>query len=92
MQNNWSELLPVAQFVYNATLQEGIKMSLFEANYGYTPRILLSPKQAKKLSEVGRERAEKLMVLHKELCESAKIVQERMKTYYNKKKIWGTRP
>jgi len=37
-------LLPVAQFAYNATPQEGIKMLLFEVNYGYAPRTSLSPK------------------------------------------------
>jgi len=89
VQNNWSELLPVAQFAYNATPQKGIKISPFKTNYRYTLRTSLSPKQAKKSSKVGREKAEKLIVLHKELYESAKIVQERMKIYYNKKKSEG---
>jgi len=61
-------------------------MSLFEVNYGYALRTLLSLKQVKKLSKVGKKRAKKLIVLHKELCESAKMVQERMKMYYNKKR------
>jgi len=67
-------LLPVTQFAYNATPQKRIKMLLFKANYGYAPRTLLSPKQAKKSSKVGKKRAEKLMVLHKELYKSAKMV------------------
>ena len=46
----------------------------FKANYGYALRTLLSPKQAKKSNKVGKKRAEKLMTLHKELCESAKMV------------------
>jgi len=29
------------------------------------------------------------MILHKELCKSAKIVQEKMKLYYNKKRSKG---
>ena len=66
--------MPVAQFAYNATPQKGIKMLLFKINYGYAPRTLLSLKQAKKPSEVGKERAEKLITLHKELCESIKMV------------------
>jgi len=82
-------LLPVAQFAYNATPQKGIKMSLFETNYGYVLRTLLSPKQVKKSSEVGKKRAEKLIVLHKELCKLAKMVQKRMKMYYNKKRSEG---
>jgi len=49
-------------------------MSLFKINYGYALRTLLSPKQIKKSSKIGKERAEKLIILHKELCESVKIV------------------
>jgi len=72
-------LLPVAQFAYNATPQEGIKMPLFKVNYGYALRTSLSLKQTKKLSKVGKKRAEKLMVLHKELYKSAKMVQKKWK-------------
>jgi len=50
---------------------------------------LLLLKQAKKSSKIGKERAEKLIILHKELCESAKMVQERIKLYYNKKRSEG---
>jgi len=46
----------------------------FEANYGYTPKTSLLPKQVKKSSNIAKERAEKLITLYKELCESAKIV------------------
>jgi len=81
--------LPIAQFAYNATLQEGIKISLFKANYGYALRTLLLLKQVKKLSDIAKERAEKLITLHKELCKLVKIIQERIKLYYNKKKSEG---
>jgi len=64
-------------------------MSLFEANYGYALRTLLLPKQAKKSSEVGKERVKKLIVLHKKLYKSTKMVQKRMKMYYNKKRSEG---
>jgi transposase InsO family protein len=88
-QNNWSGLLPVAQFAYNATPQEGIGMSPFKANYGYDPATSLTPRQAKKTSEDAKERVEELMTLHRELCKSAKLVQERMKLYYDKKRSEG---
>ena len=64
-------------------------MSLFKANYGYALRTLLSPRQAKKLNKIGKEKAEKLIVLHKKLCESVEMVQGRMKLYYNKKRSEG---
>ncbi len=50
-QNNWTALLPVAQFIYNVILQEGIKMSPFKVNYGYILRTLLILRQAKKISK-----------------------------------------
>ena len=81
--------MPVTQFAYNATPQKGIKMSLFKTNYGYAFRTLLSPKQVKKSSNIAKKRAEKLMNLHKELCELAKMVQKRIKLYYNKKRSEG---
>ena len=49
-------------------------MSLFEVNYGYALRTSLSLRQTKKLSKIGKEKAEKLVTLYKELCESAKMV------------------
>jgi len=64
-------------------------MSPFKANYGYALRTLLLLKQAKKLNKVDREKAKKLMILHKELYKSAKMVQERIKLYYNKKRSEG---
>jgi len=61
-------------------------MSLFKANYRYILRTLLSPKQAKKSSKIGKEKTKKLVTLHKELCKSAKMIQKRIKLYYNKKR------
>jgi hypothetical protein len=60
-------LLPIIQFIYNATPQEGINTSLFKANYGYKLKILLSPRQAKKSSKTAKERVETLINLYKNL-------------------------
>jgi len=64
-------------------------MSLFKANYGYNPVTSLTPKQAKKSSKIAKKKVEKLMTLHKELCKSAKIVQKKLKLYYNRKRSKG---
>ena len=58
-------------------------MSLFKANYSYKPKILLTPRQAKKTSETAKEKIEKLIQLYRNLYESVKLVQEYMKRYYN---------
>jgi Spy/CpxP family protein refolding chaperone len=36
-------------------------MSLFKTNYGYKLKILLTPRQAKKISKTAKERIEKLI-------------------------------
>ena len=60
-------------------------MSPFKATYGYEPKTLLTPRQAKKISETAKERVEKLMQLYQNLQKTAKLVQERIKKYYNQK-------
>ena len=57
----------------------------FKVNYGYEPKISLSPQQVKKSSETVKERVKTLINLYKNLQESVKIVQERIKRYYNLK-------
>ena len=60
-------------------------MLLFKANYGYKLKISLSPQQVKKSSEIAKERVETFINFYKDLQESAKIVQEHIKRYYNLK-------
>jgi len=43
-QDNWSELLPLAEFVYNNALSATTSISLFFANKGYYPNITVHPK------------------------------------------------
>lgn len=38
-QDNWVQLLPMAQFAYNSSESEGIRSSPFYANYGFEPEI-----------------------------------------------------
>ena len=56
-------------------------MLLFKVNYGYKLKISLSPQQVKKSSKTAKERVKTLINLYKDLQESAKIVQERIKRY-----------
>ena len=61
----------------------------FKANYGYEPRTSLTPKEAKKRYINAKERVQELLSIYKGLQESAKLVQERIKLYYNKKRSKG---
>ena len=49
-------------------------MLLFKINYGYKLKILLSPQQVKKSSEIAKERVKTFINFYKDLQESAKIV------------------
>jgi len=44
-QDNWSELLPLAKFVYNNALSATTSISPFFANKGYYPNITVHPKR-----------------------------------------------
>ena len=38
-QNDWYELLPLAEYTYNNSMTEATGMSLFYANYGYNSKV-----------------------------------------------------
>jgi hypothetical protein len=42
-------------------------ISLFKVNYGYKPKILLLPRQAKKSNKTAKKRVKTLINLHKNL-------------------------
>jgi len=81
--------LPITQFIYNVTPQKGIGTSPFKTNYGYKLTISLTLQQAIKTSEIAKERVEMLINLYKNLYKTAKLVQERIRKYYNLKKSKG---
>ncbi len=43
-QNNWVQLLPIAQFTYNNARNETTGKTPFEANYGYHPEVWRDPR------------------------------------------------
>ena len=62
---------------------------LFKANYRYKLRILLTLRQVKKISSTAKERMETLINLYTYLIDTAKIVQQKIKKYYNIKRSKG---
>jgi hypothetical protein len=51
-QDEWDQLLALAEFAYNATRQKSIEMSPFEADLSHVPRMPLDA-----LASVGKERS-----------------------------------
>ena len=62
---------------------------LFKANYSYKPKTLLLLRQVKKTYLEAKERMTKLIEIYRGLCKSAKLVQERIKRYYNLRRSEG---
>ena len=84
-QNNWKELLPIAEFAYNNSMHSSIKCSPFYANYGFNPRMDLlecstsvNPDAESRIKKLQEER-EKM----KTLLDNSKLIYKR---FYDRKK------
>jgi hypothetical protein len=75
-QDDWGDLLPIAEFCYNNTQAESTKVTPFFANYGYHPRF--TPDLGMQDNEVPEvsEYAAALTRLHTEL--RAEMIQAQM--------------
>ena len=65
-QDDWSKLLPLAEFAYNNALSATTGISLFFANKGYHPNIMVHPEQDLSSAKAG-DFMVNLDELHKEL-------------------------
>ena len=75
-QDNWSELLPLAEFSYNNTPSATTRVSPFFANKGYHPNITVYPERDLS-SARAREYSVDLDSLHQFLHEDMAHAQER---------------
>jgi len=84
--SNWYDYLFLAEFCYNNTIQESLKISPFYANYGYNPRF--SPAVP---SPIDVPRAEELTTnlseLFKQLKENLKKASAKQEKFANKHRI-----
>ena len=75
-QDNWLELLPLAEFTYNNSSSATMGITPFFANKGYRPNIAVYPKH--KLASVKAcEYVIDLEELHAELCTQMAKAQTR---------------
>jgi hypothetical protein len=75
-QDNWSELLPLAEFSYNNALSATTGFSLFFANKGYHPNLTVHPERDLS-SARAREYSDNLDSLHQFLHEEMAHAQVR---------------
>jgi len=85
-QDNWVQLLPLAQFAYNSAKSEATKTSPFFANYGHEPEAYRHPRPDAIRAERATIMVEKLQGLHKQLATDIEFQNERSAMYANKKR------
>jgi hypothetical protein len=83
-QNDWQELLHLAQFSYNNSVHASTGQSPFYANYGYHPRFTLKVTDHS-MVPVAEDRVLQLQQLHKDLVSALTKAQERYKKFFDRK-------
>jgi len=78
-QDNWSELLPLAEFAYNNALSATTGVSPFFANKGYHPNITVHPER-----DIASSRAYDFTVDLNELQSTLKTEISVAQQYYQK--------
>ncbi|KAH8172320.1 reverse transcriptase (RNA-dependent DNA polymerase) domain-containing protein [Sarocladium implicatum] len=86
-QNNWVELLPIAQWAYNSSTNGNVGMSPFKANYGFNPSI--DTYETIRTVPQAMRKATEMAELHKDLQKEWMFLQNRMKHYADKKRVEG---
>jgi hypothetical protein len=84
-QNNWVDLLPLAQYAYNSAESEGTGVTPFFANYGYTPSAYRTPLSETTHAQGAKVKVEELKTLHQELATDITFIAQRAAVYYNRK-------
>ena len=87
-QDDWAELLPLAEHAYNSAVTESTKVSPFEANYGFSPRTnWLEMKKPKQMNTAGSDLYESWTSVWQEMRENLEKAQARQRKWYNKKHL-----
>jgi Reverse transcriptase (RNA-dependent DNA polymerase)/RNase H-like domain found in reverse transcriptase/Integrase zinc binding domain/Chromo (CHRromatin Organisation MOdifier) domain/Aspartyl protease len=84
-QNDWFDLLPLAEFAYNNARQESTRMSPFYANYGFHPRFLAEFANPTTPIPAANDFASHLQEVHERLVENIKKAQDYQAHYYDRK-------
>ena len=77
-QDNWVDLLPLAEFVYNNTIQDSTKQTPFFANYGHHPRFDQFQLSTSK-NPAAEDLATQLLEIQKDMKTKLLEAQERQK-------------
>lgn len=83
-QNDWSQMLPMAEFAYNNSVTSATGMSPFYANYGYHPSTNW-PVEAEVRNPASKIYSHWLKNVHDFCAASLRQTQERMGKYHDQK-------
>jgi len=84
-QNDWSEMLALAEYAYNNSKHSVTKISPFYANYGYEPRTNW-PTEIQFRNPASELYAHYMTIIHNKLKERLSEAKDNMAKYYNKKR------
>ena len=85
-QDDWSQLLPLAEFVYNNAKSSSTGMSPFYANYGYHPRATLKIiPDGHHGNPAAEAYVDRIRRAHEELRRTLERAQKRYKREFDKK-------
>ncbi len=85
-QNDWIQLLSVAQLTFNNTTTKVISMSSFFANYKFKSKTLKKLCEFVQLAQKATLQIKQLQLLQKELQKNIQFLSKHMTLYANKKK------
>jgi len=87
-QDDWAELLPLAEHAYNSAVSESTKVSPFEANYGFSPRTNWLEKAVSKRENMASTKVfESWTSIWQEMRENLESAQARQRRWYDKKRL-----
>jgi hypothetical protein len=84
-QNDWVEMLAMAEFAYNNSKHSATKLTPFYANYGYEPRTNWQT-NIQFRNPASEMYGHYMTGVHKRLSEQLEVVSESMAKYYDKKR------
>mgnify|MGYP002717984364 FL=1 len=82
-QDDWADLLPMAQFSYNNANHSTIGVSPFYANYGYHPRFLETPLGEQPVADIAEDIVAFTGHMHAQLSRDIEFMNLRSKIYYD---------
>ena len=90
-QDNWVDLLPLAEFAYNNSYQTSAKQTPFRIVYGTDPRVLaMNQERRPEIDSDAKARARRLEQIRKDAYIALRKSQEYQSRYYNQRKVAKT--